>query len=569
MKRIRKIVNFRNRALLCLLALLLLVPSVAAWSASADPNPVPAERLKQGERIYRNGILPSGQHVKVKGDPAARGTTFSCASCHLRSGIGALEENVFTPPITVNRLFQPRQIFFKANYPVTQLRPAYTDATLLAAIRDGKDPAGREFNNVMPRYDLSDADAKILLDYLKNLSVNYSPGVTSNTLKFATVITEDVPQEERDAMLGVLNQYIAIKNSQSRAFGSRMNSRGRLMAENMLGSRDLTVRQLSLSTWVLKGAPETWRAQLEELYRKEPVFALIGGISHRDWTPVHRFSEDNGLPCLFPLTDFPAITDSDWYTLYLSKGYYQEGEGAARYLNGEEVAKEPKVVQLVRSSNRGRALAAGFQKTWSELGHPVPVTVNIAAGERLDRALLDKVLAREKPAVLLVWDDATALGALDSLASRKERPRVFLSGRYLGKGLWSIKEELRGFTYLTYPFSFSPYQPKIGMGRVSVQGDSKTALRQGEVPLKDRVETVQALTRGMVELVTTALMDMRDNYYRDAFLDVLGAMMDQYYPLYGRVGFGASQRYAARGCYITQLGKGADPQLIKKNGWEQ
>ena len=91
-------------------------------------------------------------------------------------------------------------------------------------------------------------------------------------------------------------------------------------------------RKLSIVRWDLKGPPETWRGQLEEYNRKEPVFALLGGMTNGEWRPVHDFSEEHHIPCILPITDFPVISETDWYTLYFSKGLYQEGEAAARYL---------------------------------------------------------------------------------------------------------------------------------------------------------------------------------------------------------------------------------------------
>ncbi len=137
----------------------------------------------------------------------------------------------------------------------------------------------------------------------------------------------------------------------------------------MPGSREFAKKNFFLSLWVLKGPAETWRVQLEEYNRKEPVFALLGGITNGDWKPIHQFCEDNRIPCLFPNTDFPVISDKDWYTLYLSKGYYQEGEGAARYLNSKDhVIKGKAIVQIVRASREGQALSVGFQQTWRDLG---------------------------------------------------------------------------------------------------------------------------------------------------------------------------------------------------------
>ena len=61
------------------------------------------------------------------------------------------------------------------------------------------------------------------------------------------------------------------------------------------------------------------------------------------------------------------------------------------------------------------------------------------------------------------------------------------------------------------------------------------------------------------EILTQALIDMKGNYYRDNFLDVIGMMDDLEVPLYERLSFGPGQRYASKGCYIVQLSKGENP----------
>jgi hypothetical protein len=557
---------------LALSCTLLLASFFAAVCFAAAPESAGAssDLIRLGERMYRSGLLPSGEPLRaqLKGNLPVPGTTFACASCHLRSGLGSFEENVHTLAINGASLYKPLIPYYKGAYPLAALRAAYTDDSLLAAIRTGKDASGRLLSETMPRYQLDDSDARILLAYLKTLSVQFSPGVTDTTISFATVVTDEVSQQERDSLLSRLNQYVNLKNNQSRLqTGRGGNAKSRLMAENMMGSKELAAKNLSLSVWVLKGAPETWRSQLEEYYRKSPVFAILGGISHSDWQPVHRFSEEHGIPCLFPITDFPTVSEADWYTLYLSKGYYQEGESAARHLAG--TLRGERVVQIVRDSPQGRALAAGFMHAWQELGQKAPVIRILPAGEVLSRDLLDQVIGREEPSTLVLWDDSTAIPALSSLAGGEHRPEsVFLSARYLDKSIWSLSDEIRDFTYLTYPFSFSPTPVRSGMGKGRVQGDLKTSLRQAEVPFKDRIQAISSLTDSLTELLTSALIDLKGNYYRDGLLDVIGSMMAQNYPLYGLVDFGAGQRYAARGCFIVQLAKGEDPQLVKISGWE-
>jgi hypothetical protein len=270
--------TFVTVATFCIMVLLLSVWPQYSYAEPAKPPFTPGEMLRLGERMYREGILPSGEPMQayVKGDLPIPGTAFSCVSCHLRSGLGSVEGGVFTPPTNGNKLFQPFQVLFKGleqkYFPLPPRRPAYTNETLAEVIRSGTTPTGAVLNDVMPRYLLEDGDMALLLHYLKELSSNYSPGVSAAALHFATVITDEVSPENRDAMLAPLEQYIANKNNQAKAYKMQGN-RSRQMAENMLVSKELATRSMTLSRWVLKGPPSTWRKQLEEYNRREPAFA--------------------------------------------------------------------------------------------------------------------------------------------------------------------------------------------------------------------------------------------------------------------------------------------------------
>ncbi len=93
---------------------LLLLPWIA-WGGAEDVRP-PAlsglsqeEALRLGEKMYREGVLPSGEAVQAvaKGDIPVAGTAFSCVSCHLSSGLGSIEGLVATPPTTWRKLSRP------------------------------------------------------------------------------------------------------------------------------------------------------------------------------------------------------------------------------------------------------------------------------------------------------------------------------------------------------------------------------------------------------------------------------------------------------------------------------
>ena len=65
----------------------------------------------------------------------------------------------------------------------------------------------------MPRSELGDTGMAALVDYLKALDPVHVPGVTSNALHLATIITPDADPVKRRAMLSVLKQYAATQRA--------------------------------------------------------------------------------------------------------------------------------------------------------------------------------------------------------------------------------------------------------------------------------------------------------------------------------------------------------------------
>jgi hypothetical protein len=523
--------------------------------------------IRLGERMYRTGILPSGSPVKayVSGDVPVDGTSFTCVSCHLRSGLGSIEGEVVTPPTNGRILFQPRKPFIPGSEFVPSYsnyakylpeRPAYTDETLSALILTGIDPTGRSVLKVMPRYDLNQSEMASMLAYLKSLSDQPPPGVTPQAISFATVIVEGTDPVAIQSMIAPLQFSIDRKNSLSVA--AEKNDRVARMGYNMLGS--LSSLKFTLKQWTLKGAPATWRAQLEEYYRKEPVFALLGGISRGEWEPVHRFCEDNKIPNLFPVVEYPVLSDSDWYTLYFSRGVRQEGEAAARYLHGmSELFGGKPVVQIYRDNRKGQELAAGFRDSWKAVHGGALTEIRLAAHTKLTGKRLQQLVVQKKPAALVIWDDGESLAALSTVTKLRQRPGlVVASGTYMGKALWTVPESLRNLVYFTYPY-------RLPQEDVRFDQNVKRILPGKSLGLYDQQVVRQSYLTG--EVLGKALMMMRGEYYRDYLYDVIGMMSDMYYPLYERVSFGPGQRYASKGAYIVQLGKGANPQLERRSEW--
>src|ERR1700747_2664818 len=77
---------------------------VLAWCAEAG-----ATAQSDAQRIYRDGILPSGQPLRGLREAGVpiEGRAAACASCHRRSGIGVNEGRITIPPISGKYLLRP------------------------------------------------------------------------------------------------------------------------------------------------------------------------------------------------------------------------------------------------------------------------------------------------------------------------------------------------------------------------------------------------------------------------------------------------------------------------------
>ncbi|HUD26584.1 MAG TPA: cytochrome C, partial [Burkholderiaceae bacterium] len=161
---------------------------------------LPDGSLLHGERIYREGELPGGSplHGERVGAPPVGGRDAACAQCHRRSGLGMVEGTIVIPPISGRFLFRPGQRIRRDDavheggthlLPTPPDRPAYDEAALARAIREGIGADGRPLNYLMPRYDLDDATMGDLIAYLRRLSSGRVRGATDTVLHFATIVT--------------------------------------------------------------------------------------------------------------------------------------------------------------------------------------------------------------------------------------------------------------------------------------------------------------------------------------------------------------------------------------------
>jgi cytochrome c553 len=495
------------------LAVSLLLPVEAA---AQDSGSATNSELALGRRIYNEGLLSSAIEVTGTrfGNAPISGAAAACVTCHRRSGMGQVEANVQIAPITGKYLFASKGEKQRATMDphvgklFNQAHDPYTDATLAIAIRDGINSQGRAMSVVMPHYNLSDAELRALTVYLKQLSSQWSPGVTATTIRFATVIAPDVDPSRRKVFIDMMRSIVRQKNGSTKiANQKRTRHHMTSAAELILG----TERNWELDIWELQGPPESWGEQLAARYRSQPVFALVSGISNSTWQPVQDFCDREHVPCWFPSVDLPGKQQSP-YAFYFSGGVTLEAEVLARHLLDQK-ASPRRLVQIYRDGEVGRSAAQAL--THALMGSSITVADVIL---RSDLAATDSLLQAsgniKRNDLVMFWlppDDIEALANIKPTSDRNYFSAV------LGKGERApLVADWRVRSSLVYPY-------ELPENRTKNLDYFHAWLNIGKISLVD--EIMQSEVFFALNFMTDTLAEMLDNLYRDYLVDRAEAML--------------------------------------------
>ena len=534
--------------LLCILAASIGMSLVAHAAAPAQAANAAAGDPAAGERIYRQGLLPTGEPVQavLQADVPASGRTVACANCHRRSGQGSNEGRSTAPPVTGTALFAPaikkaRRVFRGADAATEGERPAYDAASLARAIREGIDAAGRPLSPLMPRFALDDRAMSDLLAYLHGLSSGNSPGATADTVHLATLVLPGADPQAVRLMLSLLRNYVQAHNAET-----RHETRRATYAPIQREWQYQGYRKWQLHEWRLQGPPETWPAQLDQLYREQPVFAVLSGIGPAPWGSIHRFCERLRLLCLMPNTELPEIKQPAYYTLYFSRGLFLEADALAVWLARDKKTPQ-RLLQVHTGSDAGRLAARQLAE---RLGPAIRTRILPRA---TDRHAWETLLDGDGNTSLVLWlgpgDDGAAI--LEALAAAPVPPaRLFLhASAWRRLQARPLPHALAGRLYVSWPYDL-PSRDRLHLLRPLAWARSRGIEISDEQILMD--------TYTAMLIAADAIRHVRSFLVRDYVMEILEHMADNAVVTgrFPRLSLGPGQRFASKGCYILRAKPG-------------
>jgi Cytochrome c len=467
------------------------------------------------------------QDVPVSGQAAA------CVNCHRPSGLGTAEGRVRPLPVTAAALFARRT--------GARARPAYTADSLRQAITEGRSASGMALQAPMPKYKLGEADLQALIGYLSVLGAAPAPGVTDSEITLATLVGDDAPRAQKEAIQRVFEQFFAMKNG-----GSRLETRRAAAANRHLYGerRDRAYRKWRLVIWTVRGSADTWPAQLARQYDQDPPFAMLSGSTGHDWKTVHAFCEARKLPCILPLSDGPPEADADFYSLYYNSGADLEARVTAQSLVQGASISGMKVLIARNSDARSADAVHAFENQWAALGGPPAAQFVVNRGRTPSPRIWRQQINNVGAGALIAWLPADQLAGLGNSDAVPPGTPIYTADSFTD---WTAEAAAAPGTsrfWHVYPYRLA--------------GSSGAQFPREQVWLHSRgLDALDPKIAGRVLFACHALGEqlagIENNFSREYLLEGMEHMLDNtsMTTLFPRTTLGQGQRFLSRGAFVV------------------
>jgi ABC-type branched-subunit amino acid transport system substrate-binding protein len=503
----------RVRALVCLAALLCGASAHAGLTAEEET----------GKRIFTDGVSPSGGKLTARvgaSDFDVPGSAVPCANCHGNDGLGRPEGGVVPPDIQWSELAKP----YGHVHTNGRKHPAFDETALRKAIAYGVDPGGNELDKAMPRYNMSDADAKSLVAYIKKLEFQLPPGVSAEAIRIGTVLPDAGRfGEAGKAVGGVLEAYF-----------DEINKRGGLYG-----------RRLKLVVAKYGDRPETAYANAWELVRKGEVFLLLAPFS-AGWEPeLGRLAAEAEIPVIGPITLFPEdVRSSNLYLFHLLSGTNELAQVLTQY-GGQALGLKSKRIALLHPATKaGRDAADAIQGRLQEQGFGELLRQGFTPGGADAAALARSLKEKKADAVLLLGTGLDVAALARAAAADGWLPYLLVPGPLAQRDIVELPIAFQDRVFLGYPTLPADQKPP------ALQ--EYAALFQSR-PLIRTHQTLQVPAYAAAVAAVEALRESGKEVNRPKFMKALETMQRFDTGMVPPLSYNADRRIGALGGYVVGL----------------
>lgn len=498
--------------------ILLFALSAVAMSAGAAGDSASAQ---EGRLIFSEGKTSRGEPLTANVGAASipvPATALPCKGCHGRDGQGRPEGGVRPSNITWFNLSKE----YGGSSELGRRYDAYDESSFLRAINEGIDSAGNRLDSSMPKYNISRADARDLVAYLKIIQDDFDPGISADEIVIGTL----QPSERMQAGLG--NAMIEVMQARF----DEVNSRGGVYG-----------RRLKLQVTPFDDR-ESFITSSSNLAVDERVFALVNVFSSTADKSLTDIVEQAAIPSIAPYTQFPAAADGQHlYTFYLHGGLEAQIEVLTR--RASKWSQNKSGIFVFYRDNGGfvdyaRNAVAMLKDRGAE--DPRLIAYPQDSGKWLSD-LID-LQAYPEPVILFVGPSGDLVSLLGAQAPTQKPPYLMLPGFFVNNQILQLK---------------SDYTKRLEMAFITVPGGNEGEelsrfrafmLRNG---LSHDFLNARLFAFGAIETLIESVKQAGKRITRKKLVDSVEDMYGFDAGLNKPISFGSRRRIGLQGAYVVKF----------------
>ncbi len=483
--------------------------ALAGFASAAPPQSRvlgPAEA--RGKTVYTEGRSGRGNeaYALVLGGDVVPAAQLPCVQCHRADGRGGDESFAPVPEIRWHRLTSPHGATTRFGRP----RPAYDEALLKRALREGLDAAGEPLDAVMPHYEMAEEDLGDLVAYLRVLGTEPAEGTTPDSIRVGALLPLSGPLAAQGRSIAALVE---------RAFRS-LDAAGGIHGRRL----ELVASDAGLSEASALAAAR----RLAE--GGAPVFCFVASGGHGADPAVAQYLESRAIPAVGPL-EFAPDGVRRGSTYYLLASLESSARAAAiRILRGESGT----VAVVSGADSAAKSAASAFA----------------AAARRYESRVVELEAA--------AWSvEAARNGGFRGIAffgSANEAGDVVAAARAQRPAPWmAFSSVLLGGAPPAVPGRLFLVSPPVAPGLSSPGLEDFTSLQGGAT---DPPAVMDMAAFAAAKTLMVALRDAGRDVTRDRLVEALRGIRDLRTGVLPPVRFGVSRRDGTRGALVATFAEG-------------
>ena len=369
-------------------------------SLAGSPLTVPPSNKECGKSIYLEGVDCGGTQIKSRlGDVALSGKAQACANCHGSSGKGAREGGVVAGDITWEHLTLP----YGHSDADGRKHPPFTKKSFYRAVTQGLDPANHRLPVTMPRFQLSRQQAGDVADYLKSISTDFDPGLTTDVIRIAVLLpAEAVGEATASALKQTLIAYFADVNRAGAIYGRQVDLH---FVDSMNNRQGL--------------------AQVRKLVDQGGTFALLNpwGVPEKQ---VSELAEASRIPLMTLSEGFPG--DSHYrYVFSLLPGPLVEAAQLIQFAVHGKGISSGRAAVIFSSNAESNQLQGSVEQAWRDVAVAPATVFSVTASSELFPSIVQQ-LYKETESVFFFGPAHDAMAFMQAAREAQWAPTLFLAG---------------------------------------------------------------------------------------------------------------------------------------------